>query len=425
MKPEDLALAPPLTQALFKIMGKKLAFEEGLVLFEQLHQDGAVSATDPWPTPYSSRSLAQAIVFEHQAERHTPDFYKASSASRLLALDPACFQPRMKDGKWWIWDTLSDWARCPERERYGWCDRTMEQQDGWAACVLSSLPDEAFAGDEAQNGWRALLLLGLGQGCAAFASRAPGQWLATDASGPLLRGARSSRVWDAALSAGVDPHALVPQSKGPPWPLWRAMLPKDSKVAPEKGSLRWGVESWISELIEGGHPDSEEFLRHKARWLTGWLGRRGDRKNPESERDWKAAVDVIAQQPSQWLTVRAPDPAWIHPFLNPTKGRPRRWAKLLESNPEWKEQTGPLGEVVLSLFERPFLDRIPAGAWERLAAAEHAEKDGQCLKTLAEAKVWGDKGPTPAQIQAAWSSHRLACALPPPSEAPSPTKLRF
>lgn len=411
---ESTTTPADIAQALFDIMTPPHGhFEKGVLLLEQLHRTGALDATSAWPTAESPTSFTQALVLRHRPEEYAPSFYKPAAAQGLVRVDPACFHAKTREGNWWAWEALIGWSKCEDRSRYGMGAWEEQSLDEWATVVVSSLPNEAFDHEQAQEGWRALLILGLPKACSAFASRKPGQWLKTDARGlPMMHVGRSSNLWSQALADGVDPFLPVDLGKGKPAPLWRALLPKSSKTFPERHSFRAGVEQWLTELIEQNHEAAGEALVYKARWLTAWLGRNGETSAYESDIVWKRVVKQIQLQPSQWLSVRTPHPAWVQPFFNRTKARPKRWARLIKETPGWEQAVGPLGQVVLALFERPFLDTVPDSAFSALAASEHVQQDREWMGELADAQVWGKKGPSRQELEARLDAARFNQSLP-------------
>lgn len=424
-----------LAQALFRSMHApwQRYNHAALTLLEHLVARADVDLQMPWGVkrngkrPFDS-TLAQALVWEVSPGSSAPLFYTGETAGRFLAMDAGIFSSRTPEGEWWFWSHLESWSAVPEPIRSGFDMRLPGGPDAWAARVIQSLPQSALEGPDAKDRWSLLLSMGLGHAAVAFASRVPKMWTARDPKGALLlRKAKGAEVWDGVIESGLDPFAPPPGDKAKSaLPLWRQVLPKTSRTAPEPGSFREGVEAWLTQQVLSDHPAKPDILKHKVRWISSWLTARPSGPPRRQQEVLSSEVmSVLSQQPAEWLSCREPQVGWAQPFLSPILGHPKRWAKALKGSPEWYSAAGPGCEIAVALFDSPFLDKVPEAVIGRFLQSPILAQEKEALATLAHAKIWGNRSPSPEKMESFLEACEMDVALPAASSPGSAPRSRF
>ena len=410
--------SPSLTFALWKVLAHDNTVDAGITLLGHLLRNGEVNWADQIETRNLPRAgktegdvdLEQSLLAAYPPGHYAPKFHTAEIAQALVELRPGIFSSRLANGQCWAWHTLKGWAQNTDRIRLGFDGETA---DAWAAAMIGSLSDSVRAEPAAQEIWPLLLAMGMPRACTAFAQGRLSKWLERDDKGQLfLKRARGTGLWQAALAAGVDPFAEGPNKT----PLWRELLPKNSQSLPEKDSVRCAVEQWINVHLETqrigqAHADPRTaeqlplMVNQRAQWLSKAL--------TEFFREGRAASPSwLPSYGPEWLDTQPFDPPWARPFL--AQGQKldiirERWAQTLDRLPEWRQRTGAVGHIVLRLFQNPDVQALSAKEWAHAASAGNAGHS--LLVRLAEAQVWGPKGPSAGAILARLEHHRLDRAL--------------
>lgn len=369
----------------------------------------------PFDAPFG-----QALMWSISSHFYTPDFYKAETADRLVALDDEIFSSRSPEGEWWFWSLMEHWSRVDEPGRAGFEPTSPGGADAWAVRIIASLPQSALEGPDAKDRWSMLLSMDLGHAAVEMASRNPRMWTARDPRGVLLlRKAKVPAVWMGLIESGLDPFAPLPQGQKAKndKPLWKRVLPQSSSTAPKEGSFREAAEAWLTDRVKEGHPEKENILAHKLKWISAWLtawpsGATNPALQKEANKAWDEVIRVLRQQPIKWLSHRDVRVGWAQPFLSRVAGQPKRWAKTLKENQKWLSEAGPACAIAVALFDSPFLEKVPESIIDRFLHSPYRDQDKDALIKLAERKVWGNRSPSATKMEAFLNAQEMEVDLP-------------